>query len=273
MKLQYLGTAAFEGIPALFCECEVCREAKRLGGRNVRTRSQSVLDDKILLDFPADTYSHYLKYNLPMEKIKTCLITHSHSDHLYAKDMLARAEGFSHIAETEPLTVYCSKASFDAISKIMIPEKSVKPVLVEPFKPFEAEGYTITALNGAHDSLAAPYVYLIEKDGKCLLYLHDTDILPEASWEYLYKCGKKINLVSLDCTNCELPHTYFGHMGVDECIKTRTMLCDAGLCDENTKYVLNHFSHNAKQSLYDRLTEYVDGKNFIVSYDGMTIEF
>lgn len=29
MKLQYLGTAAAEGIPALFCSCPVCTAARR----------------------------------------------------------------------------------------------------------------------------------------------------------------------------------------------------------------------------------------------------
>ncbi len=29
MKLQYLGTAAAEGIPALFCNCPVCTAARR----------------------------------------------------------------------------------------------------------------------------------------------------------------------------------------------------------------------------------------------------
>ena len=29
MKFQYLGTAAAEGIPAIFCECENCMKRKR----------------------------------------------------------------------------------------------------------------------------------------------------------------------------------------------------------------------------------------------------
>lgn len=54
MKIQYLGTAA-EGLPALFCECETCKHAAFLGGRNIRTRSQAIIDDALLIDYPADT--------------------------------------------------------------------------------------------------------------------------------------------------------------------------------------------------------------------------
>ncbi len=45
MKLQYLGTAAAEGWPALFCDCYSCRRARIAGGRNIRTRSQAMLGE------------------------------------------------------------------------------------------------------------------------------------------------------------------------------------------------------------------------------------
>ena len=37
MKLLYLGTAAAEGWPALFCSCPVCESARKEGGRNLPT--------------------------------------------------------------------------------------------------------------------------------------------------------------------------------------------------------------------------------------------
>ena len=58
MKIQYLGTAAAEGYPALFCECENCTKAKQLGGKNIRSRSQALIDDKLLIDYNADTNLH-----------------------------------------------------------------------------------------------------------------------------------------------------------------------------------------------------------------------
>ena len=61
MKLTYLGTAAAEGWPAAFCNCDGCRAARRLGGRNIRTRSQALVDDALLLDFPCDAWLHALR--------------------------------------------------------------------------------------------------------------------------------------------------------------------------------------------------------------------
>lgn len=48
MKIQYLGTAAAEGWPGIFCNCPVCREAVRRGGKNIRSRSQALVDDSLL---------------------------------------------------------------------------------------------------------------------------------------------------------------------------------------------------------------------------------
>ena len=80
MKIQYLGTAAAEGWPGIFCRCDVCKKALRLGGKNIRTRSQAVIDDKILVDLPQDTYSHMLTYGLDMPNIRTLFVTHSHQE-------------------------------------------------------------------------------------------------------------------------------------------------------------------------------------------------
>ena len=55
MKFRFLGTCAAEGIPALWCRCDNCRRSRELGGRALRTRSQALIDDTLLIDFPSDT--------------------------------------------------------------------------------------------------------------------------------------------------------------------------------------------------------------------------
>lgn len=69
MKVQFLGTVAAEGGPALFCNCKYCKEAQKRGGKNIRTRSQILINEDVLVDLPADTYFHKLQYNLDLSKI------------------------------------------------------------------------------------------------------------------------------------------------------------------------------------------------------------
>ena len=60
MKLTYYGTAAGEAWPGVFCSCALCQRARVLGGKNIRTRSQALIDDDLLLDLPPDNYLHTL---------------------------------------------------------------------------------------------------------------------------------------------------------------------------------------------------------------------
>ena len=50
MEIQYLGTAAAEGLPALFCGCDICNRARKAGGKEVRTRTQSIVDGRLLIE-------------------------------------------------------------------------------------------------------------------------------------------------------------------------------------------------------------------------------
>ena len=43
MKLKYLGTAAAEGLPGIYCECDNCKKSRKLGGKNIRSRSQALI--------------------------------------------------------------------------------------------------------------------------------------------------------------------------------------------------------------------------------------
>ena len=94
MKLTYLGTAAAEGWPALFCRCEYCKKALERGGKNLRTRSQAMVNDDLLIDFPADSFSHMQQNGLNFSAVKTLLITHSHMDHFSPTDLHLRSTSY-----------------------------------------------------------------------------------------------------------------------------------------------------------------------------------
>ena len=78
MKLTYYGTGAGAGIPEIFCDCRVCRYAREKGGKEIRSRSQAVIDGVLSLDYPVDTFLHTAFYGLDMRKVKNVLITHGH---------------------------------------------------------------------------------------------------------------------------------------------------------------------------------------------------
>lgn len=278
MKLQYLGTAAAEGIPALFCECEACNRSRILGGRNLRSRSQAIVDDKILIDFPADTYMHFMQYNVPLAHVRTCLVTHSHSDHLYPADIQMRMNGcFAHVNQEQgPLAFYSDQSSYDMIRQVVeqyqIPESDVSNTLIMVNQSFEVEDYTITGIRASHDPITTPVVYLIEKEDKSILYSNDTGEYPKESWEFLRKRKVPLSLVSLDCTSANSVSDYYGHFDFRRCRKMKEQMLKENIADINTLFILNHFSHNAADVVYDDFVKIAMKYGFDVSYDGMIVE-
>ena len=276
MKLKYLGTAAAEGWPAIFCDCDNCRKAMKRGGRHIRTRSQALVDDKLLLDFPADSLMHMLAYGIPMSELHTCLITHSHPDHLYPADLEMRKQGFSHLDSGDPLVLYGSKVALSKAGDMLEEhakelEGRVSLSEIEPFQIFETEGYKVTALLADHDPRSGPLFYLIQKEGKSLLYCHDTGYFPEETWKYLERVRPHCSFVSIDCTNGLLPYKR-GYMGVSAACETVERLKEIGCVEGKTLLCLNHFSHNGG-ILYDELVPIAKEKGMMVSYDGLEINF
>lgn len=273
MKLQYLGTAAAEAIPGIFCTCETCRAARAKGGRNIRTRSQALINDSLLLDYPCDAYLHAIRNGIDYSQIHHCLITHIHADHLYPTDFEYLRTGFCVLPENyEGFHLY---GSVDVEEKTRDVVRYTKGRLVfhrvTPFEPFQIGNLKITALKALHGT-PNPYIYMIEESDCALLYAHDTDLFPEETWDYLFHLGKPFRAVSLDCTEgAQEELGYAGHMCLGRNRKCRQRMQDCGAADGNTRFILNHFSHNGLSVGYDEFKPLANPLNFEVSYDGMTL--
>ncbi len=277
MKLKYYGTAAAEGIPGLFCDCENCRYAKEKGGRNLRTRSQALISDKILIDLPPDTLYHVHHLGLPLHKIEHLFITHAHPDHLLASDLLEKQENHAHVTDMKPIHIYGSMQTIDKVFSTIhkkVHVNSGRWVLqeIQSYVPVNIDGFTVTALKAAHAYELSSCIYDIFDGEKRMLYCHDTGYFPDETWNYLSEKKPYYTLVSLDCTAGLLKNKRDHHMSLDVCIEVRDRLVKCGLSDKNTIFVLHHFSHNCKAS-YDSLIPIAKENGFEVSYDGMEIDF
>ena len=276
MKLKYFGTAAAEGIPGMFCNCRICRNALEVRGKEIKTRSQALLDDKILIDFPADTYMHILNYGLDLRNIHNCIITHSHSDHLYPDDFWCRFEGIAYDIDEQPLNVYLTEAGYNETlrrcGEDVINGKRVKIHKITPFEAFDIEDYHITPVAAEHDSKSDPVIYIMEKGEKSLLYAHDTGIFPDSTWDYLEKYNKKFDFISLDCTGMAQKNWRFSHLSLDTDKEVYDRLTEIGVCDKNTIVYVNHFSHNGGLT-HEELVVEAKKYGFLATYDGLEVVF
>lgn len=275
MKIQYLGTAAAEAFPGIFCSCDFCKQARKNGGKDIRTRSQAIIDDKLLIDFPADSYSHAINYNVDLTSINSLLITHTHNDHFYLEDLGLRFEAFCHDLKGE-LTLYGNRTMKEKFAKTYESDPNdthLKGLLaarvIKPFETTVIEGYSVTPLPADHDKSEECYIYYIEKDGKSLLYGNDTGWFPQATWDFIGT--KHLNLVSLDCTLLKY-RVEQNHMGIPNVLEVKARLNELNCVDGNTKFVVTHFSHNG-HLLHGEIVEMLKPHQIEVAYDGFVVEF
>lgn len=275
MKLQFLGTAAAEGWPALFCRCEACQRAKKLGGKNIRTRSQSLLDDKLLIDLPADTYLHMLAHQIDLPAVEHILITHSHEDHFYPQELINKIPPYAYGGEIPRIYVHGNKTVIGLLQQTMEryglaeTQPYLSPVEEKPFTPFQAGEYRVIPLLANHTPAEQCFLYSVEREGKRLLYAHDTGNLPAETLQFLK--STRFDAVSMDCTEGpkEMPNW---HMGLPNNVRLKTWMLEQGVADENTIFVANHFSHNAGLC-HEEMCEAAQKFGILVSYDGMILQF
>ncbi len=276
MKIQYFGTAAYEGVPSLFCQCGSCKRAMSLGGKNMRSRAQALLNDEILLDFNADTVYHYHRFRFDWNKVKYCLITHGHSDHFYPNDLIMFAEKF-YAQQVPYIEFYGAKPVYEQICRLFSTEYAeanrgaAKEVAVGDLLQIgQNKVLVLHADHGAPNSV----LYAIEdKDGKRILYAHDTGVFTDEVITQMHRLGR-FDIVSFDCTGAADPTPWeHGHMNLVTNARMKERLLAEGLADQNTKFVITHFSHNALRGLsHEELCKEAEAYGFIVGYDGLEVE-
>lgn len=275
MKFTFLGTAAAEGFPGMFCSCATCERARKAGGRNLRGRSQALVNDDLLIDFPADTCQRTLQGHLDLPRIRHCLVTHSHSDHLYPADVEMRKPGFAYPSDEQPFVFYASEKTARPLQERlgayrMDDNGSMQVKIIRPFEPFAVNGYTVTPLQAVHDPTTEPLMYMISDGDKTVLYAHDTDYFSDDTWAYLEALRPKLDMVSLDCTGVTI--RYVGsHMNMETGVQVVERLRALGCVTEQTKLVVHHFSHNCGYT-HDELLPVAAASGFDVSYDNCVVE-
>ncbi len=270
MKITYLGTGAYDSIPAAFCRCENCERARNLGGKNIRGHQQALINDDLLIDLSPETHFRANILGINLADIKNFLITHTHEDHFYPTLISNLHPNFSQLNEGEIFHFYGSK-DLNNFADCYVGARAEIHEL-KAYTPEKIGRYTVTPLKATHPT-ENPFLYIISDGEKTILYAHDTGFFCEENFEFIKKVGVKFDFISLDCTKGDLPDLdYPNHQCLGRNIVTRDRLKEIGAVDEHTKIVLGHFSHKGVKTAYDDFAPIAEKNGFVASYDGMTVE-
>lgn len=224
------------------------------------------------MDWPPDTLHHVHVHQLKLHRIQHLIFTHGHWDHLYALDLATRFAPFGHLPkEDRGLDIWGPEPVIDQLrsffSKNMPEEQkdSIRLHCVMPFEEYRVGDATLTPMPADHSP--GSLIHLFTRNGKTLLYGHDSGFFPEETWNQLSK--HRLDLALLDCTNGNLDMERF-HLGVDGVIKTKRRLQDMGCLNPGCRLFATHFSHNGGL-LHHELGARLREEGIEVAFDGMQV--
>lgn len=241
MKINFLGTSAGNGIPAPFCECEVCKSA--IISKSMRSRCCICIDDHVLIDYPNEIRYFIIEHGLDLTKINSVFFTHSHGDHLNPMDLSLGFRITTRLSAENPLNIYANKMVFKKLDSWISDKNEYNRHKLRPFETYKVCDLDITPLPAKHDESEECFVFLISKGDKHLLYCTDSDILPNESRDFL--CGYRLAFIALDCTWGVNEVINKGHMGLLQADEMRRYMLLNKISDNNTKWGLTHFSHRS----------------------------
>lgn len=271
MDLLLLGTAAADAWPSAYCDCDMCTEARRRGGPNIRSRSGALLDDDFKIDHGPDTMMQMQRQRRSLGRVKTILYTHDHPDHLYPIELKRASPPNTTTRPPEPIAVYGNDRVLGAIRKTF--ENPIDWSLdLRPIRPFETivteQGDTILPLPATHSPEAL--LFRITRRGKHILYGHDTGVLKTETIDSLSD-GVALDVALFDCTHGIKDSLCEHHLNIPTMLRMIDTLRQRGAITDRTRVIATHFSHGGRL-LHEELVATLMPHRVEVAFDGMLIQ-
>lgn len=269
MELLFLGTAAAEGIPSMYCNCDTCKIARIKKGKNIRNRSAVLINKDLCVDFGPDIFYAATKNNVNLSELKNLLVTHSHFDHFYPENLEIRSRRYLK-GKTEKLNIIANPAVFMKLSMLGYSDEAinVSRMNAEKYEEIGCAPYKILPVpaNHAHE-FGGALNYIISDGTASVLYATDTGIYAEKEFEQLRE--KNLDAVVLDGTNL-FSTTSKNHLNVEGVCKMRDLMKKYGVIKNNALVILTHFSHEGIP-MQEILDEQVKEFGLIAAYDGLRV--
>lgn len=283
---QFWGTSAAEGIPAPFCRCAVCTEAREKKGKYRRRRSCFRLSDSIMLDLGADAVVQSMEFG-DMVDVDHVLVTHTHDDHLNPHMMMEAFWGNRCGYRNRLLHYYFTEQAYEIVEKWrqndwilkgMVPDWEEHDIIefhkLQYGERIEIDGIGVTPFRGNHcgNVKENTALYLLElPDGRTLFYGLDSG--PYFAETLTALKNHRIDIFISEATGGIQPTAPEStHMNLQNVRDLADQLCRQGTLHKDSILYLTHINHGTG---HDQMIDGVSRLHFpiqtIVAYDGCKI--
>jgi len=272
LKILFLGTSAAEGIPCPFCECAACTHARETGGRNVRMRTATLINDDLLFDCGPDLVAASQRFGVRLGRVKTMLVTHAHQDHLLPGNLTWRGPDFCP-TPLEHLAIFGPGPVTRAIRRephwpILAERGAVSLKTVRAGQRWQSEQYAITALPATHSQGETPLLYVVSDGTHKLFYATDSGPLSERAWRIVAR-EAPFDAVLMEETMGHGPF-WSGHHNVESFLNAHERFVREGWLTGQARFVAFHFSHHSNPP-HDELVRTFAPHGVLPAYDGMEL--
>lgn len=286
-----LGTGASQFFPCPYCKCPVCEDARAKG--IVKTRTDFLIDEKNVIDFGPDINYQFIKNGFRMDELENIFLTHSHEDHIDVTELGVIGNRKHKLEAPVHVKLWGTQAALKVVREVAAASvgdkdgdffyKHIELCPVKEFESFETGGLRVTTLLSSHRGSGKDewgLNYIIEKEGKTLLYATDTGWYPEETWDFLQKSNFRFDYVIMEDTyagdkNGIIKPFTSGHLNTANFLQMLKKLIECGCMEKDTPVFATHLS-DAGQQLYENYVQTVENNpdyNITVASDGEKIDF
>lgn len=271
VKITFLGTAAADGIPALFCECEGCDYARKHKGHNLRKRSSYVINEDLLVDMGPDLLTSCANHDVLLSRVKYALVSHSHLDHFFIQNLRLRAKGMRKNTEIPELTFVAGPSVMTLLNQNGLSDKQLelKRRTILPFESMELAPYQIQTIKATHyPEVGDAMNYIINDGNKKLLIASDTGIYEEQVWPHLENA--QLDALIIEATCGTTPGPIRNHLNIKNMEQMVGGMKKVGAVTNQTEIYASHFSHQHVPP-HEELSEMLEEIGVHCGYDGLVI--
>lgn len=253
MRLILLGSGTSQGVPAIGCDCRVCK-SENLKDKRLRPSALIQVNGlNILIDTATDFREQMLRHDI--RRLDTVLFTHAHFDHIAGLDDIRQFN----FLQKSAIDCYASEETMGEIKKSFryifgetvqqgggIPQ--INPCIIAEDQ-FDVKGVEVQAVEAYHGKMKV-LGFRIDK----IAYVTDTNHIPELSIEKL--TGVKVLIL-----NALRRRKHSTHYSLDESIAVAQ-------CVGARQTYFTHICHDL---LHDEVNaELPSGME--LGYDGLVVE-
>jgi len=289
MKITFLGTAAAELYPGVWCKCDYCTYAREKGGRNIRFSSSIHFAEKCLIDFPADIFNKALQHKIDLLPTELLLCTHSHEDHFNPQMLYWRYKhhGLEQIQGEEKYNAPCARFTDLPLLRIFGNRKIFRKMehifenreladhaldfcIPEAYREYHHGGIDFIPMIANHTDKDGErgFIYLVNALNKSFLYAVDSGPYINRTRDCIK--AHKVDAVIMESTFGDRD-LGGGHMTMNRVKEETEFFRDSKIFTGEPRVILTHFSPH-RCPPYDRLTEILQGTCMESAWDGMVVD-